>query len=698
MLYAPSDNRWIYWVGNGSDWLGAQGPDVILNQWTHLTATYDGSQAELFVNGVSVGTKTVAISLNFKKPLRIGAGATEGSAKYGFKGDIAEVCFWNTAHSRADIQANMNKRLKGNESGLVAYYTFDEGSGSVTADQSGNGHDGTLQGSPVWNEAGITLEREVEVPVETPEKEAEPSAPLVINHSGPRTLTGGLSTRLYYQQEATATGYDGQSKPMKKNARVMLAAPTMAAEQPESAALATVDFAVSRQGRLAQVPDALTLPVLQRPENAGDASTISQLEETIRSLSQDIERLSDEIEAARAAIAGKGSLQTQKRNLETELPNLRTQLLNARNNFRNYWYHLQVKANGKYFTQNRNHTDRIIQTSKLNDADEFRFESFGSSYFLKRRKGKDMWMHADNYLGLAQTYFITSREFIVTFYDGYISLKGSYQLEENLPVAASTDGHNIWRTSNPSTNYDKFRLVKTDPCNNIVSNLENQISTKQQTLITVTAQLNQMLVEEALLRQQEADLIDKQNLLLNKKSELNLLSAGGQGEISLEVNHIHSDLAGLTVSGAVLTFAKSEDTPLLFDSATGKLTSYYRNPEGQLLAGYLDINVARARFAITHGSDQITFLARSAGSHLDEGTITITPGKNAGTCTLTIVNPGLELTEVWQDLPRNPRDFAAIVNGQTKLPDGVTASVTPACPPSLPFVPPNSPHMWLEPN
>lgn len=38
--------------------------------------------------------------------------------------------------------------------GLVGYWPLDEGSGSTTADTSGNGNDGTLNNSPVWNTSG----------------------------------------------------------------------------------------------------------------------------------------------------------------------------------------------------------------------------------------------------------------------------------------------------------------------------------------------------------------------------------------------------------------------------------------------------------------------------------------------------------------------------------------------------------------
>jgi len=37
---------------------------------------------------------------------------------------------------------------------LVAHYPFDEGSGNTTIDISGNGHDGTLEGSPTWTSPG----------------------------------------------------------------------------------------------------------------------------------------------------------------------------------------------------------------------------------------------------------------------------------------------------------------------------------------------------------------------------------------------------------------------------------------------------------------------------------------------------------------------------------------------------------------
>ena len=39
--------------------------------------------------------------------------------------------------------------------GLVGWWKFDEGSGTVAADSSGNGMDGTLVSDPVWRDDGV---------------------------------------------------------------------------------------------------------------------------------------------------------------------------------------------------------------------------------------------------------------------------------------------------------------------------------------------------------------------------------------------------------------------------------------------------------------------------------------------------------------------------------------------------------------
>ena len=49
-----------------------------------------------------------------------------------------------------EIRAGMYQPLQGNEAGLIAYWRFDEGTGTIIRDQTANHNDGTLVNGPTW--------------------------------------------------------------------------------------------------------------------------------------------------------------------------------------------------------------------------------------------------------------------------------------------------------------------------------------------------------------------------------------------------------------------------------------------------------------------------------------------------------------------------------------------------------------------
>jgi hypothetical protein len=69
--------------------------------------------------------------------LRIGT-TTQFKGPTGWQGKIDELRVWNVFRTATEIKATMNVMLKGNEPGLVAYYKFDEGTGTTIADATGN--------------------------------------------------------------------------------------------------------------------------------------------------------------------------------------------------------------------------------------------------------------------------------------------------------------------------------------------------------------------------------------------------------------------------------------------------------------------------------------------------------------------------------------------------------------------------------
>jgi len=139
------DNAGIhhYWWSND---ISATTGDIS-GAWHHIAATWDGTNRKLYLDGVykngdQPGAHVAPNANNF----RIGStnqGTTYEGVSY-FDGKIDEIRIWNVARTQSEIQANMNKTLKGSESGLVAYYKMNEGSGTSLADGSSNSNTATM--------------------------------------------------------------------------------------------------------------------------------------------------------------------------------------------------------------------------------------------------------------------------------------------------------------------------------------------------------------------------------------------------------------------------------------------------------------------------------------------------------------------------------------------------------------------------
>ena len=99
------------------------------NEWHHTAFTYDGTTLKLYVDGTLDGTLAVTGTITTNtSPLDIGYNSPLNL--YPFIGKIDEVRVWNTARTGTEIQSAMNSSLLGNETGLVAYYHFNDNSRS----------------------------------------------------------------------------------------------------------------------------------------------------------------------------------------------------------------------------------------------------------------------------------------------------------------------------------------------------------------------------------------------------------------------------------------------------------------------------------------------------------------------------------------------------------------------------------------
>ncbi|MFK7951947.1 MAG: LamG domain-containing protein [Ekhidna sp.] len=147
LLDFSNDNPWVG-IANGIFALwdgGTQGSGLLLqkDRWKHLAITYASNTIKFYIDGELKKTITKTLS-NSVTGMTIGFSTGDGY----YEGRMDELRIWNTERSITDITDNMFSSLLGTETGLVAYYNFDEGTGSTLTDLTSNSHNGTLTNFP----------------------------------------------------------------------------------------------------------------------------------------------------------------------------------------------------------------------------------------------------------------------------------------------------------------------------------------------------------------------------------------------------------------------------------------------------------------------------------------------------------------------------------------------------------------------
>tara|TARA_X000001036_G_scaffold436220_1_gene478940 strand:+ start:273 stop:3695 length:3423 start_codon:yes stop_codon:yes gene_type:complete len=131
---------------------------ISLNQWHHITGTYDGNYAYLFIDGELKATSSQREGSIYENDYALRFGSTIGTSwNTYFDGLIDEVSIMSTALTSDQIQEHMDSPLSGDESGLVGYWNFNDGEGSTLTDLSGNGNHGTINGA-TWSDDGAPFQ------------------------------------------------------------------------------------------------------------------------------------------------------------------------------------------------------------------------------------------------------------------------------------------------------------------------------------------------------------------------------------------------------------------------------------------------------------------------------------------------------------------------------------------------------------
>ena len=389
--------------------------------------------------------------------------------------------------------------------------------------------------------------------------------------------------------------------------------------------VAALDVSVSREGKLAQMPDTIPVPALLTSDPGGLAS--EGILGEISSLEGDIPRLNDEITTLNTQIE---ILTSEIESDESEVASLPT-----------------LEADVKQLKKS------IAFYKKPRKATFYEHKDSGGSSF-------DMFINEEkSYVGNSWNDKISSMSWVdgvkIEAYDahGYGGWKWV--------IPGGDNGGKSWNDTISS-----IKVLEADWLKNSRVSAEGQLPATEKKVIRLKdLRDNSLFPKRTRKRQQTTLLQTKQQTLNVKKSRLTELRSVRFGTLKPQpMTATHTDPQGLTVSSGLLGFAYTDSQPYLFDSALGRMALYFKGLNKQFFSAYYDINTARAKWSLAAESGSLTLVSHASDSWANESRVVVANGGDADHCAVTLSNTKTGLTETWNDVPREVNAFAQVLNGE----------------------------------
>lgn len=129
------------------------------NKWHHVALHKEDNNLRLFKDGILQGSTTDFASGTVSNTTNVLAGI-RATGISPLTGQIDEIRFWNTTLTESQIRDRMCKKITSADalySNLVAYYNFDESTGTTAFDGTVNANNGTLANSPTRVTSGAAI-------------------------------------------------------------------------------------------------------------------------------------------------------------------------------------------------------------------------------------------------------------------------------------------------------------------------------------------------------------------------------------------------------------------------------------------------------------------------------------------------------------------------------------------------------------
>lgn len=110
------------------------------NQWYMLSAVFDGSTYQLYINGEPDATAIGGDQSTIFQRIELGMSWTSYRTSQNFAGRICEMRVWDYPRTKSQIQESQCG-VDPTSEGLIAYWKFNQSEGHVFTDETGHGYD-----------------------------------------------------------------------------------------------------------------------------------------------------------------------------------------------------------------------------------------------------------------------------------------------------------------------------------------------------------------------------------------------------------------------------------------------------------------------------------------------------------------------------------------------------------------------------
>ena len=150
-----SDEMEVFFHREVAPW-GQKAGTIPLHAFTHIACSYGNGISSIYINGTLASSqKEAGQDQNPETPVLIGAMLEKGEPIDFYDGVLDDVRIWRVSRSQLDIRESMLLSLSGMETGLEAYWEFNECLGKHAKEKTGESkHDAKLHGG-AWTTSSI---------------------------------------------------------------------------------------------------------------------------------------------------------------------------------------------------------------------------------------------------------------------------------------------------------------------------------------------------------------------------------------------------------------------------------------------------------------------------------------------------------------------------------------------------------------